>query len=31
MAILQDLPGPKLRVGMLKGGLAEMKGGQTLP
>ncbi len=30
VAILQDLPGPKLRVGMLKGGLAEMKGGQTL-
>jgi pyruvate kinase len=30
VAILQDLPGPKLRVGMLKDGIAEMTGGQAL-
>jgi pyruvate kinase len=30
VAILQDLPGPKLRIGMLTGGIAELKGGQTL-
>jgi pyruvate kinase len=30
VAILQDLPGPKLRVGRLKDGIAEMTGGQAL-
>ena len=30
VAILQDLPGPKLRVGTLKDGIAEMKGGAAL-
>jgi pyruvate kinase len=30
VAILQDLPGPKLRIGMLAGGIAELKGGQAL-
>jgi pyruvate kinase len=30
VAILQDLPGPKLRIGMLTNGIAELKGGQTL-
>jgi pyruvate kinase len=30
VAILQDLPGPKLRVGTLAGGIAELKGGQAL-
>ncbi|WP_249010979.1 pyruvate kinase [Conexibacter sp. DBS9H8] len=30
VAILQDLPGPKLRIGALSGGIAELKGGQAL-
>ncbi len=30
VAILQDLPGPKLRVGVLAGGIAELTGGQAL-
>jgi pyruvate kinase len=30
VAILQDLPGPKLRVGVLEDGIAELKPGETL-
>jgi pyruvate kinase len=30
VAILQDLPGPKLRIGALKDGVAELKTGDTL-
>jgi pyruvate kinase len=30
VAILQDLPGPKLRIGRLKGGLAELKPGDSV-
>ena len=30
MAILQDLPGPKLRIGALRDGVAELKPGETL-
>ncbi|MBO0768235.1 MAG: pyruvate kinase [Solirubrobacterales bacterium] len=30
VAILQDLPGPKLRIGTLKDGIAELKGGDRL-
>jgi pyruvate kinase len=30
VAILQDLPGPKIRIGALKDGLAELKPGETL-
>ncbi len=30
VAILQDLPGPKLRIGSLKGGIAELKPGEKL-
>src|SRR5688572_11627022 len=30
VAVLQDLPGPKLRIGPLTGGIAELKPGDTL-
>ena len=30
VAILQDLPGPKIRIGALAGGMAELKPGETL-
>ncbi len=30
VAILQDLPGPKIRIGALEGGIAELKPGETL-
>ena len=30
IAILQDLPGPKLRIGALRGGIAELKPGEKL-
>src|SRR5262249_43480596 len=30
VAILQDLPGPKLRIGALTGGIAELKAGEQL-
>jgi pyruvate kinase len=30
VAILQDLPGPKLRIGTLRGGIAELKPGEKL-
>ncbi len=30
VAILQDLPGPKLRIGALHGGVAELKPGERL-
>jgi pyruvate kinase len=30
VAVLQDLPGPKLRIGTLKGGVAELKPGDSL-
>jgi pyruvate kinase len=30
VAILQDLPGPKLRIGQLEGGIAELKPGDTV-
>src|SRR3974390_1847880 len=30
VAILQDLPGPKLRIGALEGGIAELKPGERL-
>ena len=30
VAILQDLPGPKLRIGALRGGVAELKPGERL-
>src|ERR671938_2042441 len=30
VAILQDLPGPKLRIGQLSGGLAELKPGDEM-
>jgi len=30
VAILQDLPGPKLRIGAIKDGIAELKPGETL-
>ncbi len=30
VAILQDLPGPKLRIGTLRGGIAELKPGERL-